>query len=182
METDESLYEHYLNGDDDALRILLERHRDGLVLFLYGIVGNMADAEDLMMDAFATLLAKNKSFCGNASFKTWLFAIARHKAISFLRKQRIATTQLDEAVLADGAADLPLLQAEHRRVLLAAMERLKAEYRYVLLLFYFEDMNCEQIAVVMKITRRKVSDLLYRGKQALKKELEQEGFADAQLG
>ena len=39
----------------DALGILFEKHKDGLILFLYGIVGDSEDAEELMMDTFAVL-------------------------------------------------------------------------------------------------------------------------------
>ena len=176
------LYHRYLDGEDDALRELLERHREGLFLFLLGMVGNREAAEDLMMDSFAALLAKDKPFFGRSSFKTWLFAIARHRAASFLRGKHDATVPMNENLMGDDGADLPLLQAEQSRVLFSSMARLKPEYRQALHLSYFEGMSAEEMAAVMKISRRKVSDLLYRGKQALKRELEQEGYADAQLG
>ena len=52
--SDEALYARYLKqGDNDALRCLLERHREGLTLFLFGFVRNAQDAEELMLDAFA---------------------------------------------------------------------------------------------------------------------------------
>ncbi|MCI2046615.1 MAG: sigma-70 family RNA polymerase sigma factor [Faecalibacterium sp.] len=182
METDETLYRRYLSGDNDALRELLERHRRGLILFLYGMVGSMEEAEDLMMDAFAAVLAKEKTFYGGSSFKTWLFAIARHKAGSFLRKRHFTEAEPEIVSLAQEEPDEQLFQTERRRILFSAMTRLHAEYRQALILFYFEDMDCQTMASVMKISRRKASDLLYRGKQALKKELEQEGYTDAQLG
>lgn len=182
METDETLYSCYLSGDDRALRTLLERHGQGLVLFLYGMVGSVEDAEDLMMDSFAALLAKDKPFRGGSAFKTWLFAIARHKAASFLRAKRFVTVELDEGTLALDEAELPLLQTERRRTLFGAMAKLKPEYRQALMLSYFEGMDGRQMAEIMKIPRRKASDLLYRGKQALRNELEREGITDAQLG
>ena len=50
-ESDEQLYLLYLaKRDEDALRTLIERHRDSLTLFLYGLVHSMEDAEDLIAD------------------------------------------------------------------------------------------------------------------------------------
>lgn len=182
MVTDETLYFNYINGDEDALRELLERHRQGLILFIYGIVGNMEDAEDLMIDTFAALLAKDKLFRSDSTFKTWLFAISRNKAISFLRKRHFASVEPEPENYIEDEIDAQLLQDERHKILFEAMKKLKSDYRQALLLVYFEDMDVCQTAAVMKISSRKTSDLIYRGKQALKKELKRDGYIDAQLG
>ena len=74
---------------EEDLRILLERHREGLTLFLFGFVRNMEDAEELMLDAFAIAASGTSRFSGSSSFKTWLFAIGRNQAMSMLRKNRL---------------------------------------------------------------------------------------------
>ena len=61
------------------------------------------------------------------------------------------------------------------------MENLNEDYRQVLYLSYFEDFNNGQIAKIMKKSTRQVENLLYRSKQALKKELEREGFVYEKL-
>ena len=178
MERDEALYFRYLNGEDDALRALLERHREGLTLFLCGMVGSMEDAEDLMMDAFAALLAKDKPFSGRSTFKTWLFAIARHKALSLLRKRHLSAENAPEP--AAETAEVPLLRRERNAQLYRAMSTLKAEYRQALYLAYFEEMTPKETARVMGKTARQVTFLLYHGKGALKAALEKEGFEYAE--
>ena len=66
-ETDEQIYSRFLaEGCEDDLRILLERHRDGLILFLFSFVHNMEDAEELMLDAFAEAAA-GAGFSGRSS-------------------------------------------------------------------------------------------------------------------
>lgn len=80
--SDEALYEQYLKrGDNEALRCLLERHREGLTLFLFGFVRSEADAEELMQDAFAEVAAGPTIFSGKSSFKTWLFSVGKHLAM-----------------------------------------------------------------------------------------------------
>ena len=87
--TDETLCQAYLKqGDQDALRCLLERHREGLTLFLFGFVRNAEDAEELMLDAFAEAAAGPTVFSGKSSFKTWLFSIGKHLAMKRLRRER----------------------------------------------------------------------------------------------
>ena len=177
LEQDEVLYFRYLGGEDDALRKLLERHRESLTLFLYGIVGSMEDAEDLMMDAFAALLAKDKIFAGKSSFKTWLFAIGRHKAVSLLRKKHLGLAAVTEPMV---PPDLSILRKERHGQLYQAMYGLKTEYRQALYLAYFEGMTPAETAHVMGKTARQITFLIYRGKQALKTALEKEGFEYAE--
>jgi len=130
----------------------------------------MKDAEDLVMDSFAILLFKNKPFLGRFSFKTWLFSIGRNQALMFLRKKPPTPAFLDdiETHLIADSPDLSILKAEQNRMLFQTMTKLKPEYREALMLSYFEEMNLKQLSTVMKISKRRASDLLYRVKIALK--------------
>jgi len=177
MASDESLYYAYIDGDSNALAELLSRYDESLNLFIFSFVKNAEDAEDLALDTFAHLAASDKKFRGNSSFKTWLFAIGRNLALQHLRRHRFRTTEFTgEEVADEKTPDLKLLQKENQRQIYEAMEKLREEYRQVLYLKYFEDMNVSEAARVLNKKERQVSDLIYRGKQALKKTLEKEGF------
>ena len=180
-ETDEILYSRFLReGQEKDLRVLLERHREGLTLFLYGYVHSMEDAEELMLDAFAAAAAGTTRFSGKSSFKTWLFAIGRNLAMNHLRHRKITFTPLEEGLAGDGgAADLEILQKERNRQLYEGLEQLPPDYRQVLYLLYFEDMSHEDAGKVMKKNRKQVYNLAARGKKALKDILEGMGFNDA---
>lgn len=135
------------------------------------------------MDAFAALLAKNAAFAGRSSFKTWLFAIGRHKALSFLRKKHLEVVYLEERgknSVAE-AADFHLLREERSVRMLRAIAKLKPEYRQALMLTFFEDMDRDEAARVMKRTTKQFYDLLYHGKQALREALKDEGFTYEEL-
>ena len=56
--TDEVLYRRYLGGDEDALGELMERYGTKLTLYLDGYLRDLHEAEDLMIEAFAYLIAK----------------------------------------------------------------------------------------------------------------------------
>ncbi len=181
-ETDEALYEVFLKeGREDALRTLLERHREGLTLFIYAVVGDMEDAEDLMLDAFAAAASGASRFSGRSSFKTWLFSIGRNLAAGHLRKRKGPHLPLDEGLA--GTSDVPeleMLKSEEKRQLQQALAALKPEYRQALTLIYFEDMSYEEAGKVMKQNRRQMYHLIERGKTSLRETLERMGAELAQ--
>ena len=178
-ETDEVLYQRFLSErDEEALRILLERHRNGLTLFLYGMIHDMDEAEDLMIDAFAEAASRSHWAPGGSSFKTWLFAIGRKKALMHLRKHRFFSKEEADPVSDDLPEDGPLRE-ERNRQLYQAMERLKPEYRQVLILLYFEEMSHEEAARVMRKTKKQIYHLVSRGRDRLKVILKEMGFENA---
>ena len=175
-EKDEILYSRYLSeGNEADLRILLERYNESLTLFLFGIVHNMEDAEELMLDAFAAAAAGRSAFAGRSSFKTWLFSIGHKLALMHLRKNRIRTVPLEEAHGADlqspEPAEFRILEEERHYRLYQALDSLHPEYRQVLYLLYFEEMKAEEICRVMKKNRKQIYNLADRGRRALKEKL-----------
>lgn len=83
-EADEAIYRRFLKRhNEDDLRLLFDRHRESLILFLMGYVRQEEDAEDLMMETFAVAASGTARFSGRSSFKTWLFAIARYMGMKF---------------------------------------------------------------------------------------------------
>ncbi len=176
-ESDELIYSRYLaEHNEDDFRILLERHRESLTLFLMSFVHNREDAEELMLDAYAEAAAET-SYSGKSSFKTWLFSVGKKKALMRLRKKRLLFLPLEEPSDTAGAPpEMVLLREEGDRQLYQAMEQLKEEYRQILILLYFEDMSHEDAARVMGKSRKQIYNLAQRGRKALKEELERMGF------
>jgi len=180
-ETDEQIYSRYTaEHDEDDFRILLERHKDILILFLMSFVHNIDDAEELMIDTYAEAAASTR-FLGKSSFKTWLFSIGKNKALMFLRKRRITLEEQTERTGGIAAPpELDLLREERNRQLFEALGTLKEEYRQILILLYFEEMSCEDAQRIMGKSRKQIYNLADRGRKALKEELERKGFDYAQ--
>ena len=178
--SDEQLYDRFQRTlDREALGLLMDRYADRLTLFLYGIVHQAQDAEELMLDTFAEVASLRTVFRGDSGFKTWLFAIAKKLAYQLLRKQRHTFLPLDENMpeLAD-PPDAAMLKEERNRELYRAMNMLKPEYREALYLMYFEGLSHEEIRRVTGKSTRQVYKLISRGRAALREKLKGMGFED----
>ena len=174
--TDEQLYTRAVHGDDDALGELLERYRSDLTIFLHGYLHNREDAEDVMLDAFAAVVAGGSRFRGKSSFKTWLFAVGRNLALSLRRKNARRTgAQLPSAEPDEGPED-EWLRSERRAMVVRALDTLPEDQRQTLYLQYSEEMSQKEIARVLKKSVAQVNNLAHRGRQQIKTILEEAGF------
>lgn len=179
-ESDETIYFRFLDeGANDDMRELMRRHRESLTLFLYGIVHDMEDAEELMLDAFVTAGMGQSIFYGKSSFKTWLFAIGRNQALKHLQKKGRRAIPSEDAAVEAASEESPereLLRKERDRILYLAMTKLNPDYRQILHLIYFEDMSPEEAGRVMRKNRKQIYNLIQRSREALRQKLLEEGM------
>lgn len=177
-ETDEQIYRRYLSEkNEDDFCILLERHRESLMLFLFGFVHSEEDAEELMMDTYAVVASGTATFSGKSSFKTWLFGIGRNQARTLLRKRKGFFVSLDDVQIADHETpELSILDGEQNGHLYEALDNLPTVYKQVLYLLYFEEMTNDEICGIMHKTKKQVYNLVERGKKALRAEMEKKGY------
>ena len=73
------------------------------------------------------------------------------------------------------------IKGEQKSMLNKALKNLRAEYSQVLYLIYFEEFSNSETAKIMKKNNRQIENLIYRAKNALRKELEKEGFVYEEL-
>ena len=168
------------NGDESGLVEIIRDYKDGLILYLTSIVGNIQTAEELAEDTFVLLGTKKPRDKGGSSFKTWLYTIGRNVAIDYLRKYRRRTfiSLEDSAELVSEEAEIEsvYLRKEQQITVHRAMRELSPDYRQVLWLIYFEELSSKEAARIMGKSVRSVESLLYRARKSLKAQLEKEGF------
>lgn len=175
---DNEVYSRFLEGDENALREIIDEFCVPLAFYIDGMIRNVSAAEDLAEDVIVELVLNTKKFRREASLKTYLYRIARNKALDYLRKRkRHPQVELDETMKADEMEMLDEMMAEEEsRKLYACMEKLPPQYKEVLYLSFFEEMDNTQCGRVMKKTKKQVENLLYQAKKQLRNVLEQEGF------
>ena len=185
MDGDDALYHRYLDGEESGLSALMERYGDKLTLYLDGYLHDIHEAEDLMIETFAYLIARRPRI-RSGGFRAYLYQSARHMALRLLSKKRAQRSfSLDALAEEPEARELVeevVASAERARILRACMAQLHGDYREALFLVYFEGLSHKETAAVMGKREKQVADLIYRGKNALRKRLEQEGITDADNG
>ena len=182
MISDETAYRRYLDGDPKAADLLVEKYGDPLMLYINGYLKDMYEAEDLMIEAFSQIFAKERPITGAGAFKAYLYKTARNLALRHRKKHRLSFLRFEELDFepqSDVPADAELSRSERSRQLCDALEKLKVEYREALYLVYLEGMSYRHAATVMNQSEGQITKLVYRGKQSLKATLEQEGFTYA---
>lgn len=179
MDKGEICYRRYIDGDDNGLVEIIRDYKDGLLLYLSGITGNMSLAEEIMEETFFKIAVKKPVFRGKSTFKTWLYSIGRNAAIDNIRKNsRISFMSVDEYtdIADEHDIEMEYLKEEQKITLHKALHNLKQDYRQVLYLTYFEDFTINETAEIMKKNKKQINNLLYRAKQSLRNELEKGGF------
>ncbi len=180
MDNGASSYRRFLNGDEKAFSEILDMYRDNLIFFINRTVNNLSVAEELAADAFSELLFHPKRYDFSVSLKTYIFAIAHHKMVSYIRRSsRISMVALEDAPpksLEYQSFEEEIFKEERKRLCHEALNKLPKDYRTVLHLLYFEDMSYEQAGKVMGKSIKQITNLAYRGRNAMKVILEQGGF------
>ena len=172
-------YQRFLKGDESALVELIRDYRDGLMLYLNGIVSDLSVAEELTEDTFLKLVLKKPRFSARCSFKTWLYTIGRNLALDHLKRSRRSTVCLEDCPeISDAECNLErqYIQQEDQIMLHHAMKKLKPEYRQVLWLVYFEGFRCAQVGKIMGKSEATTQTLVSRARKALKEKLLEEEF------
>lgn len=180
MDNGASSYRRFLAGDDTGLVELIRDYKDGLTLYLNGIVGNIFVAEDLMEEVFYKIATKKPRFSENRSFKAWLYTIGRNVAMDHLRRQkRVSAAPIEDyanLLVEEESVETAYLRQEQKILVHKALRALSVDYRQVLYLVFFEEFTNQEAAVAMGKSKRQIENLLYRAKNALKAKLEKEGF------
>jgi len=146
---EQKLIKDYLKGDQKALENLIRFYLKPVYNFVLIYVNNPKDAEDITQETFVRMWRNLKKYKSQkASFKTWLFTIAKNAAIDFLRQKK--TVPLDEVAetLVDPVS-LTLELAEQKETaqnIKANLANLSDKYRQIFLLHQEQGFTFKQIS------------------------------------
>src|ERR671929_776173 len=107
LDLDAELMLRVKEGDGASFGVLLEKHRSPVVHFLYRMVQNTAVAEELAQEVFLRVYRSRATYEPTAKFTTWLFRIATHLALNWLRDGK---NERGQERLDDTADELPVRQ------------------------------------------------------------------------
>ena len=165
-------------GDRIALRELVDLHKDRLFAFIWRMVRDHHEAEDICQDAFLKAFASLDTFSIEYRFSTWLFTIGYRVCLNRLRRKRPFSGDLDFSGMASegGANPSTTLESEEagrvRASVWSAVDRLSPPQRATILLFYRNDFGCQEIARVLQLPLATVKSHLHRARARLRELLE----------
>jgi RNA polymerase sigma-70 factor (ECF subfamily) len=177
--TDDALVTRARRGDATALAALYHRYVGEVYGFAMNQLGNAQDAEDVTSDTFTKVVDGLPAYRGEASFRTWLYAIARNRMHDHWRRNgRPLRVALDEAQPAMGDDEAPVAASPRWSELgRAVLAQLPDNYRQVLTLRILQERSIRDTAAAMATTEGNVKVLQHRALRraaALARDLESE--------
>jgi RNA polymerase sigma-70 factor (ECF subfamily) len=166
-----------LDGDNTSFELILRRYNQRLFRVARSLLGDDAEAEDVVQDAYLRAYQNLGRFEGRSSFSTWLTKIAVYEASARRRKLRrlwlrsASESEIDDMSLHSSHHNLSTddaSQRELRHVLSSAVDALPTDLRVVFTLRMVEHLSTIQTAECLDLTPANVKIRLYRARLQLR--------------
>lgn len=187
-EAEAEFIERLKEGDPKAFDILANRYAAEVYGLLMRLTNDAEEAADLTQETFLNALRAIKKFRGDATLKTWIFRIAinqsRNRFRWWKRRHRDQTISLDVPYNEDGkplsetfssnslSPEEKTLRAERKKILREALNDLPKIFREAVILCDIEGLTYEEIATVLEINPGTVKSRIARGREELRRKLE----------
>lgn len=166
---------------DSVFEELYEKYHHDVFQFIFYMVKNREQAEDLVQEVYIRVLKSYSRFEGKSSEKTWLFSIARNVSIDFFRKQKglkqrivekfdWSTGQIrDQQPIPEEIA----VQKEEIGMIYECLDSCTVDQRMVIILRYIQELSIAETAEALNWTESKVKTTQHRAIKVLRKEMEE---------
>ena len=177
--SDESLVTSVSKGSAAALEMMFTRHEAAVYRFVLGLTKNASLAEETVSEVFLEVWRGAGNFEGKCQVTTWLFAIARNKAVAWLRRQK--EFQLDEcsALAIEDLADDPeesFAKQERSSIILHCLSKLPPAHRNIINLYYLHEKSVPEVANFIGIPASTVKTRMFYARSRMMDLLEQAGI------
>lgn len=171
--TDKELVEKVLSGNSRAFEVIYERYFVRVMRVCEAIVTDRETAKDLTQDAFIKMYDRMSSYQGKSALFTWMYPIARNVTYDYLRKKRPHDNIEDHEseFVADEPHDDELLSYE-KGLLQAALQKVSATDRQLLVMKYGYSWSIEEIGEFMDLNEGAIKMRLMRAKSKVKQAYE----------
>ncbi|MDO8838471.1 MAG: RNA polymerase sigma factor [Parvibaculum sp.] len=171
--SDDDLVAAVARGDEQACRLLMERHLPRMVALARRMLGNRADAEDVAQEVFLRVWTHAERWQpGRAQFGTWLHRVATNLCLDRLRKRRPENIDdIPEPVSGDPRPDENLERRELAERVEAALQALPERQRLAIVLSHFQGLSNIEAAEILEVSVEAVESLLGRARRQLRETL-----------
>lgn len=165
--TDKQLYKEFLDGNKLSFEEIVIRHKDNIIYFIQKYVRNIDVAEDLAQDVFVYILMHKEKYDFNYSLKTFLYIIAKSKAINYIKREK-KFTNLEEEKYSDlEELEEKVFYKERAKNLKDTINKLKPEYQSAIFLADIEELTYKEIAKILNKNIGQVKILIHRARTKL---------------
>ncbi|WFU78219.1 sigma-70 family RNA polymerase sigma factor [Bradyrhizobium sp. CIAT3101] len=177
--SDEMLLKNVAEGDKAAMHIIFARHRERVSRFIQRLARNPAVVDDLVNQVFLDVWRSANRFENRARVATWLFSIARFKAIGTWRER--THEDLDQAdalgvVDAQDTPDMALDREETKSILRACIDKLSPAHREIIELLYYREKSVAEVSGMIGIPQATVKSRIFYARKRLARNLTEAGF------
>jgi RNA polymerase sigma factor (sigma-70 family) len=162
-----------LEGKINAFSYLVDKHKDKAYNLAFRICGNREEAEEIAQDAFLKAYRSLKDFKRKSSFATWLYRIVYNTAISLVRTRKNRVLSVEEFPV-DAVDFLSFSSTEeeaaddYRNSLINfALQKISEEERGLITLYYYNELDTEEITKITGISRSNIKVRLFRARQKM---------------
>lgn len=172
-----------LSGDNRGYQRLMDKYHDAIFNFIFRMVREREQVEDLTQEAFIKAFASLRSFNEEYAFSTWLYKIATNNSIDYIRKKKLQMFSIDKPIESkdsDFSFELPddsfepdkeMITGQRAAMLNDAIDQLPEKYRMVIRLRHVEERSYEEIAKQLKLPIGTVKAHIFRARELLYKQL-----------
>ncbi|WP_423128652.1 RNA polymerase sigma factor [Gaoshiqia sp. Z1-71] len=132
------------------------------------MVGNEADAEDIMQESFLNAFKKIDSYEGKVSFGAWIKKIVINRSLDYLKKRKVTFEEINEKLADEIENPLMEMREVDLEKLKKAVMQLPEGYRVVLSLYLLEGYDHDEISEILHITNVSSRTQLLRAKKKLR--------------
>lgn len=174
--TDAELYKEFLNGNEEAFNNIIRKYRKPLISFIMRFIKNIEVAEDIAQDTFVYVLINKTEYDFKYSLKTYLYTIAKCRAINYLKRER-KVVSYDEAYMREKEEvyiDEDLIKEENKKEIYEAIGKLKKSYQIVIYLKDIEGLKYKEISRILNKTVPQLKMMTHRARKSLEKTMRKE--------
>lgn len=179
---DKKLYKEFLDGKDESFELLINKYKSNVIYFIYGYVKNIEVAEDIFQEIALYIFSHREAFDFNYSFKTYLYLIAKSRALDYIKFQKVRNNYIENQkqirIEENKLLDDIVIEKEFGEKVKKVLNKLKPDYKQAIYLAVLEDLSYNDIAKIMDKNIVQVKNLVHRSKKTLKKLLIKENVVE----
>ena len=162
-------------GNQDAIELLVRQYETGVFRLAFSILGDPAEANEVMQETFLSALRALPSYQEKQSLKAWLYTIALNQSRTQLRKRKVIerlkitlTSIFQIEAQKQTSPEEAIIQNEKEAALWRSLNQLDERHRIVVILRYFHELSIAEISELLSVNEGTIHSRLHTAREKLR--------------